>query len=44
VFAKIREQIDEKSYAKILRDTQGSTGWIYDAIKLILSNNEKVYP
>ncbi len=35
VFAKIREQIDPKSYSKILRDTQGSTGWIYDAIKQI---------
>lgn len=35
VFAKIREQIDEKSYAKILRDTQGSTGWVYEAIKQI---------
>lgn len=35
VFAKIREQIDAKSFAKILRDTQGSTGWIYDAIKQI---------
>lgn len=33
VFAKIREQIDPKSYSKILRDTQGSTGWIYEAIK-----------
>ncbi len=35
VFAKIREQIDPKSYSKILRDTQGSTGWIYEAIKEI---------
>ncbi len=35
VFAIIREQIDHKSYNKILRDTQGSTGWIYDAIKQI---------
>ncbi len=35
VFAIIREQIDPKSYNKILRDTQGSTGWIYDAIKQI---------
>ncbi len=35
VFAKIREQIDAKNYAKILRDTQGSTGWIYEAIKRI---------
>ena len=35
VFAKIREQIAKESFAKILRDTQGSTGWIYEAIKLI---------
>jgi len=35
VFAKIREQIANESFAKILRDTQGSTGWIYDAIKQI---------
>lgn len=35
VFTKIREQIDEKSYSKILRDTQGSTGWVYEAIKQI---------
>lgn len=42
VFAKIREQIDEKNYAKILRDTQGSTGWIYEAIKQIMSDNERL--
>jgi hypothetical protein len=35
VFAIIREQIDPKNYNKILRDTQGSTGWIYEAIKQI---------
>ena len=35
IFAKIREQIDPKSHNKILRDTQGSTGWIYEAIKEI---------
>lgn len=35
VFAKIREQLAKKSLAKILRDTQGSTGWIYEAIKKI---------
>jgi hypothetical protein len=35
VFAKIREQIDPKNDSKILRDTQGSTGWIYEAIKEI---------
>jgi len=35
LFAKIRAQIAKESFAKILRDTQGSTGWIYDAIKQI---------
>ena len=35
VFTIIRLQIDPKSYNKILRDTQGSTGWIYEAIKQI---------
>ena len=35
IFAKIREQIAKESFAKILRDTQGSTGWIYDAVKQI---------
>ena len=35
VFATIREQIDPKNYSKILRDTQGSTGWIYEVIKQI---------
>lgn len=35
VFTKIREQISQKSFAKILRDMQGSTCWIYEAIKQI---------
>lgn len=35
LFAKIRAKIAKKSFAKILRDTQGSTGWIYEAIKQI---------
>ena len=35
VFTKIREQIAKENFAKILRDTQGSTGWIYEAIKQI---------
>ncbi|NOS97388.1 MAG: hypothetical protein HOP25_02820 [Methylotenera sp.] len=35
LFAKIREQIAKESFSKILRDTQGSTGWIYESIKLI---------
>ena len=42
VFAKIREQIAKESFAKILRDTQGSTGWIYEAIKQIMSDDERI--
>lgn len=32
---KIREQIDEKMYAKILKDTKTATSWIYEMIKEI---------
>ena len=42
VFAKIRAQIAKESFAKILRDTQGSTGWIYEAIKQTLFNDEGI--
>jgi hypothetical protein len=42
LFAKIRAQIAKESFAKILRDTQGSTGWIYEAIKQIMSDDEGV--
>ncbi len=35
MFAKMREQIAKESFVKILRDTQGSTGWIYEAVKQI---------
>ncbi|NOT14885.1 MAG: hypothetical protein HOP21_04775 [Methylotenera sp.] len=42
MFAKIREQIAKESFAKILRDTQGSTGWIYEAIKQIMSDDERI--
>lgn len=42
VLVKIREQIDSKNYNKILRDTQGSTGWIYEAIKQICNPIESV--
>lgn len=42
VFAKIREKIAKESFAKILRDTQGSTGWIYEAIKQIMSDDERI--
>jgi hypothetical protein len=39
LFAKIREKIAKESFAKILRDTQGSTGWIYEAIKQICQDD-----
>lgn len=42
VFAKIRKQIDQKNHTKILRDTQGCTGWIYEAIKQICKPIEAV--
>ncbi len=32
---KIREQIDEKMYDKILKDTKTATSWIYETIKEI---------
>lgn len=35
VIAKIREQIDEKMYEKILKDTKTATTWIYETIKQI---------
>lgn len=35
VYSKIRDKIEAKHYNKILRDTKGSTGWIYEAIKQI---------
>ena len=35
IFANIRAQIANESLAKILRDTQGSTGWVFEAIKQI---------
>jgi hypothetical protein len=40
VIEKISEQIDPINYSKILRDTQGSTGWVYDSIKEICKINE----
>jgi hypothetical protein len=42
LLAKIREKIAKESFAKILRDTQGSTGWIYEAIKRIMSDDERL--
>jgi hypothetical protein len=35
VIKKIREQIDPKKYEKILKDTQSSTVWIYESVKVI---------
>ena len=35
VIETIRKRIDPKMYAKILKDTQSSTVWIYEAIKQI---------
>lgn len=32
---KIREQVDENMYEKILKDTKTATSWIYEAIKQI---------
>lgn len=42
VISKIREQIDPKKFDRILKDTQSSTVWIYEAIKSICKgdNNE----
>jgi hypothetical protein len=42
LFAKIRAQVAKESFAKILRDTQGSTSWIYEAIKQIMSDDEGI--
>jgi len=35
VIENIQKQIDDKSCAKILKDTKGVTDWIYETIKLI---------
>jgi len=35
VIDKARAQLDPKLFEKILKDTQGATGWIYEAIKQI---------
>ncbi len=35
IIKKIRQQIDENMYDKILKDTQISTSWIYEVIKKI---------
>lgn len=35
VISKIRKHIDPGMYNKILKDTQSSTGWIYETIKQI---------
>lgn len=35
VIARIQTQLDPGHYERILRDTQSSTGWIYEAIRQI---------
>lgn len=35
VIIKVREQIDEKMYDKVLKDTKTATSWIYETIKQI---------
>ena len=35
IVKKIQNRIDSKMYKKILKDTKNSTGWIYEAIKII---------
>lgn len=35
VIDKIRQQLEPRLFEKILKDTQGVTGWIYEAIKEI---------
>lgn len=39
VIETIRKRIEPKMYLKILKDTQSSTVWIYEAIKQICSEN-----
>ncbi len=39
VIETIRKRIEPKMYPKILKDTQSSTGWIYEAIKQICREN-----
>ncbi len=39
VIETIRKRIEPKMYAKILKDTQSSTVWIYEAIKQICREN-----
>lgn len=41
VIQKIREQIDPKKYEKILKDTQSSTVWIYESIKVICKKDNE---
>lgn len=38
IIKKIKEQIDEKMYVRILKDTKSSTNWIYETIKEICKN------
>lgn len=41
VITQVREQFDHKQRERILKDTKRTTTWIYDVIKLILSETDK---
>ena len=41
VVLKIHEQLDEKMYDKVLKDTVTVTDWIYETIKKICKNDNK---
>ncbi len=42
VLEKMRSQVAPKHFGKILKDTQGTTTWVYDAIKLICQDAQAV--
>ncbi len=41
VISKLRQQIEPSQRGKILRDTKGTTGWIYEVIKDVCRGGEK---
>jgi len=41
VISKLRQQIEPSQRGKILRDTKGTTGWIYEVIKDVCRAGEK---
>lgn len=41
MIGKIRAQIDEKKYSKILKDTRSTTNWIYEIIKEICRSTDE---